>query len=63
MKIFVISHKKVELNIPNDYQILSVGKYDGKIDGFLSDQDLESISEKNKSYCELTGHYWIWKNS
>lgn len=63
MKIFVISHKKVELNIPNDYQILSVGKYDGKIDSFLSDQDLESISEKNKSYCELTGHYWIWKNT
>ena len=63
MKIFVISHKKVELNIPNYYQILSVGKYDGKQDGFLSDQDLESISEKNKSYCELTGHYWIWRNT
>ena len=28
----------------------------------LNDRTGDSISEKNPLYCELTGHYWIWKN-
>lgn len=62
MKIYVITHKKIDLNLPPEYKLLSVGAYNGTEDGMYSDQAEESISSKNYCFCELTGLYWIWKN-
>jgi hypothetical protein len=33
------------------------------ITGFIGDDTGENISEKNKYYSELSGIYWVWKNT
>lgn len=42
---------------------LQVGAYDNlEFDGYVHDNNGEHISNLNPFYCELTGHYWAWKN-
>lgn len=66
-KIFVMTHKKIEelsdrTILPEIYIPMQVGRA-GKEDlGYLGDDSGDNISDKNSSYCELTGMYWLWKN-
>ena len=62
VKIFVMTHKKI--NEPEDkiYIPLQVGKAAGQDLGYLGDDTGDNISDLNKYYGELTGVYWLWKN-
>lgn len=64
MKIFVITHKEFK-KVAKDplYVPLLVGGNRNVIENdYLKDDSIDdNISEKNSSFCELTGAYWIWK--
>lgn len=62
IKIIVATHKSYRMPADACYVPLQVGKK-GKADlGYTGDDTGDNISEKNPSYCELTGLYWMWKN-
>lgn len=66
MSIYVVTHKFLDNRIKlSGYKYLFVGasKLRMKKEGYLYDDEKENISIKNPNYCELTGLYWIWKNS
>lgn len=65
MSIYVIFHKKYPLlTNASIYKAIQVGKAFSTVDlGFAVDNTGENISEKNPYYSELTGLYWIWKNT
>ncbi|EFK31174.1 DUF4422 domain-containing protein [Lactobacillus delbrueckii] len=67
MKIFVITHKEFKLHTKDAdlYQPMLVGAAIGNKgdSSYIRDNSGDNISSKNGSYCELTGIYWIWKNS
>lgn len=64
MKIYVAMHKKFDLSFKSDlYEPLLVGSYNKKDKDICRDDSGKNISSKNENYCELTGLYWIWKNS
>lgn len=64
MSMYIVTHKEIFERIPVGYQPLLVGaEINGKKKEYINDNEGLSISEKNKNYCELTGLYWIWKNS
>lgn len=62
--IAVVTHK--EYTIPGDplYIPLMAGSaLMGHVpDGYVRDDTGDNISALNRSYCELTGLYWAWKN-
>lgn len=70
LKILICCHKQSVLpdNIDNVFLPIQVGasisdsnlgiQRDDQVNGELC----ENISNKNKSYCELTALYWAWKN-
>ncbi len=65
IKIYVCCHKPFpvpECNILVPMQVgstLAVNHFDG----YTYDDTCVNISDKNKSYCELTALYWMWKNA
>lgn len=65
IKIFVITHKNTEIPKIPGYASLLAGASLKKAEGCFDVRDNEGIhiSERNRSFCELTGMYWIWKNS
>lgn len=65
MTMYVITHKHFNYhNLPDGYTPLLVGAdKNANPDRFLQDNTGLNISSKNPSFCELTGLYWMWKNS
>ena len=63
IRVMVAAHKPYRMMKDPMYLPLFVGA-EGKesIPGFFRDDQGEHISEKNPSFCELTGLYWLWKN-
>lgn len=64
IKIYVSCHKESYVsNNPLIHQI-QVGAAMAKnhFENMLHDDEGENISEKNKSYSELTAQYWVWKH-
>lgn len=66
VKIYIVSHKRLPIPKDNVYEPIYVGKESSlsgiqKLEG-IKDNIGDNISTKNSSYCEMTAHYWIWKN-
>jgi hypothetical protein len=65
MKItmLVAAHKAYQMPRDPMYLPLHVGKAGKDLElGFQGDNTGDNISEKNPTFCELTGLYWAWKN-
>lgn len=63
IKIMVCCHKEAELPKHEYFFPIQVGKaLTETVLPYTPDDTGENISEKNHSYCELTAHYWMWKN-
>lgn len=65
LTIFVACHKPCDIYIDDVYQPIHVGR---SISSYINQMDMmgddtgDNISEKNRSYSELTAQYWAWKN-
>lgn len=63
IKIFICTHKEVPLpQHPYFLPIQAGATLHDAIKGYQPDNDGDNISEKNPHFCELTCHYWAWKN-
>lgn len=62
-KIYIAMHKPY--SVPEDplYMPLQVGAANHLAFCQTRDDTGENISEKNARFCELTGLYWIWRNT
>lgn len=64
LKVFTCHHKESAFLEGDIFYPLHVGKANSSNDiGCQGDNSGENISYKNPYYCELTAHYWIWKNT
>lgn len=63
LKVYVVTHK--EVSVPGDpvYALIQAGAKLNISLGTLSDDVGDHISEKNPYFCEMTAHYWVWKNT
>lgn len=66
LNIYVIMHKPFSIEkykLDKCYKRLLVGQEVCEEKDIILDSTGDNISSKNKNYCELTGLYWIWKNT
>lgn len=62
IKIIIAAHKKYDMPQDDIYLPVHVGAKGKDELGYTRDDSGDNISEKNPSFCELTGLYWAWKN-
>ena len=63
IQMIVAAHKAYRMPQDPMYVPIHVGKAGKELElGFQGDNTGDNISEKNFSYCELTGLYWAWKH-
>ena len=64
VKLYVCCHKRSTIPAHKLLVPMQVGRAlaEEGFEGYASDDTGDHISEKNRSYCELTAHYWVWKN-
>ena len=63
IKIFICAHKEVPLpHHPYFLPIQAGAVLRNHIAGYQPDDEGDNISIKNPHFCELTCHYWAWKN-
>lgn len=64
LEIFISCHKDYYIPEISFLKGIQVGTYfsDNIFRSMLQDNTGENISNLNRSYCELTGQYWVWKN-
>lgn len=64
VSIYVLTHKKFDYDGDELYvPILNGSEAHDDDFGYLRDDTGDNISNLNKYYAELTGEYWVWKNS
>ncbi|MDY3277118.1 MAG: DUF4422 domain-containing protein [Staphylococcus chromogenes] len=62
LKLLIATHKVYTFPKADCYFPIQVGKSNSQEFGIQGDNTGEHISEKNKTFCELTALYWAWKN-
>lgn len=61
--IFVVMHKPYKTPNISPYKSIAVGPNKNNfVTVYKDNKGEDNIANKNASYCELTAHYWIWKN-
>ncbi|KAB7654605.1 MAG: DUF4422 domain-containing protein [Shewanella sp.] len=64
IKIYTCHHKPSAFLNADSVHPLHVGKANSYNEiGCIGDNTGDNISFKNPFYCELTAHYWVWKNA
>lgn len=63
IEVLVCAHKEARLpSHPYFLPIQAGAALRSHIDGYQPDDEGENISARNPHFCELTCHYWAWKN-
>lgn len=62
IKIFMCCHNRYEKVPPLCEPIQCGAALNSKMSGTVYDDSGDNISQKNREYCELTAHYYAWKN-